>query len=313
MLRILKHLTVIAIVIAALFCILYVLHFLPSFSDEIEIYSVENSKIKEASGIVASRMNPGKYWVHNDKPGGNIVYLMNSDGSDAGSVRINGLDGRDVEDITISISAETGAPQICLADIGDNDSNFEVKCVYKFAEPALLSGEQLELDKNDIEIQSFCYPDQPRDAEAIFFDPFSEEFIIISKREKNVICYSVSAANQAGKIPTARIIGTLPLSLIVGADISADGMNIIIKTYGAVYAWRRAYGETVEHVLQRKPIRLPYFPEPQGEAICWSLDGLSYLTIPEEFLMIPAYLTHYPLREPALFDKITKSHFNKTE
>lgn len=49
-----------------LFIILLHVNLYAQFGDRIDCGVVECNDIKEASGIVASRVNPGVLWVHND-------------------------------------------------------------------------------------------------------------------------------------------------------------------------------------------------------------------------------------------------------
>ena len=57
----------------------------PQFGARINRGSVENSAIREASGLVASRKNPGVLWTHNDAGNSNRLYALNSQGRTLGS------------------------------------------------------------------------------------------------------------------------------------------------------------------------------------------------------------------------------------
>jgi len=83
----------------------------------------------------------------------------------------------------------------------------------------------------------------------------------------------------------------MPFTYFVGGDISADGSEILMKTYQKIYYWKRKSGSTVEQALSNKPQEIPYNPEPQGEAICWSWDNKSFYTLSEEspFKIVPVF------------------------
>src|SRR5690606_1376893 len=93
---------------------------------------------------------------------------------------------------------------------------------------------------------------------------------------------------------TLKQVGTIPYTFITSADISVDGTEILVKNLLNVYYWRRRPGETVPEALNRRAIRLPYRPEPQGEAIAFSNKGNGYYTLSEAVLGLDAILYFYP-------------------
>ncbi len=81
--------------------------------------------------------------------------------------------------------------------------------------------------------------------------------------------------------------------MAVGGDISSDGKQIAIKNYWVVYYWEREDGESIPDALSRKPVQLPYKPEPQGEAIGFSYSGDRYYTLSENRFRITPVLYQY--------------------
>ncbi|OVE79429.1 hypothetical protein BVY01_02730 [bacterium I07] len=99
---------------------------------------------------------------------------------------------------------------------------------------------------------------------------------------------------QSAKKPlTLKPIGQLEIGHAVSGDMFSDG-SILIKSYLAVYYWKRIGNETVEQALRRSFTLIPYIPEPQGEGICWDENGKGFFTISEEKWNIPARLYYYP-------------------
>jgi hypothetical protein len=76
------------------------------------------------------------------------------------------------------------------------------------------------------------------------------------------------------------LVAGVPL-LPTGGDISPNGSLIAIRSYGAVWVWDRAEGESVADALARAPCEAPSVLELQGEAIAFDADGRGYTTLSE--------------------------------
>ncbi len=48
-----------------------------------------------------------------------------------------------------------------------------------------------------------------------------------------------------------------------------------------MYYWSRDDGQTIDEVFEADIRTVPYFIEPQGEAVCWASDSSGYYTISE--------------------------------
>src|SRR5688500_18219021 len=70
---------------------------------------LQDERITESSGIVASATQPGRYWTHNDSGGDPIIFCLEEDGRSCGTVTIEGADMVDWEDIARGPGPETGA------------------------------------------------------------------------------------------------------------------------------------------------------------------------------------------------------------
>src|SRR4051812_18119291 len=75
--------------------------FAQQFNSAIQTGTIQNAAITEASGIVASRLNPGVLWTHNDSGHGPQIYPMTAGGADLGTYTISGASSTDWEDIAI--------------------------------------------------------------------------------------------------------------------------------------------------------------------------------------------------------------------
>ena len=75
-------------------------------------------ELPEASGVAASRRNPGIVWALNDS-GDPVIYAIDANGTITGRVRITGATLEDWE--ALAVSACPGGTCLYVADIGDND------------------------------------------------------------------------------------------------------------------------------------------------------------------------------------------------
>lgn len=234
-------------------------------------------KLQEASGLVASIANPGYLWTHNDGNNRSEIYLIDEKANVVMTCNLKEIANRDWEDITIGPGPEEGVNYIYVADIGDNEAVYPYKILYRFAEPQF-TVKKIEIEKVDTLVIQLS--DGQRDSETIMVDPMTSYFYVVSKREHAVRLYEIKFPFVNDTLQ-AENIGTLPFSSIVSADISADGSEVLMKNYQKIFYWRREGNESLLALLQRKPSRINYQPEPQGEAIAWKYDGTGFYTLSE--------------------------------
>ncbi len=264
------------------------------FSGPLKPGIVELDIIDEASGLAASRSNKDFLWTHNDSGGEAALYLMSTSGESKGTFTLPDIDNVDWEDLAIGPGPVSGVNYLFVGDIGDNFARRSSVIIYRTLEPDLsegggsVNGIFTSFDK--IEYQ---YPDGSRDAETLMIDPLTKDIIIVSKREKAVNVYRLPFPQSTTEINTAEFLTSIPITSFVGGDISADGLEILMKTYEGVYYWKRSKNELIQETFQKEFSTLNYTPEPQGEAIAWSLDGSRYYTVSEERDGIPAVIYSY--------------------
>lgn len=228
--------------------------------------------MREASGLAASGVHAGIYWLHNDSGDKARLYAVDSTGTLRATVGVVGARNRDWEDIGRRVDT------LFVADIGDNDAERDAVDIYVMIEPRHLADTLL----TPLARYRLRYPDGARDAEAFLVDPVSGDWFIVTKREQRVRMYRLAAAHRGDSLLTLeRMVGTLPFRRVTAADISSDGSELLVKTYGQVFYWKRVGQESLERTLSRPPTPLPYRPEPMGEAIAFSADGEAYFTVSE--------------------------------
>jgi len=257
------------------------------FGFRIDKGTIESSEIREASGIVASRKNSGVLWTHNDSGGKGRIFAFDSLGRDLGYYYLAGIQNRDWEDIAIGPGPIEGEQYIYIGDIGDNSVRYDNKYVYRILEPKV-SIEQTPVDSilYGVERLVFQYPDGNRNAETLMIDPISRNIYIVSK-ESNTKVYRLTWPYTFYSAPTLNVdtlevIASLPFGdSAVGGDISPSGAEFLIKSSRVIYYWERKNGKTIEEALMDEIRTVPYFQEPQGEAVTWASDSTGYYTISE--------------------------------
>lgn len=267
---------------------------------------LETSPINEASGLVASRENPGFLWTHNDSGDKARIFLIDTLARLRATYYLEGVEARDWEEI--AWMQADGANYLIIGDIGDNRAARPNIAVHIIPEPRFsdyadqTSGAIVDtIPATGIQTYKLHYEDGPRDAEAMFYDPLEEQLYIITKRELQVGLYGVKIPQETSEVLPLKRKATLALTFITAADISPGGDEILIKNLLDVYYWKRKPGEPMEHTLSREAIRQPYQPEPQGEAIAFRIDGGGYYTLSEQLFGLQAHLFFAP-HKPAISD-----------
>jgi hypothetical protein len=243
---------------------------------------VASPELTEVSGLAASRRHPDVLWAHNDSGGGADVFAVGLDGSDRGRFELQGAEAVDWEDMALGPAPGGGADVLYLGDIGDNRARRDHVVVYRVAEPApgppgvpLAGVEALALD----------YPDGPRDAEALLADPRTGDLFVVDKVLLGpATAYRLPATATPGGRSTLERAGPVavpPGEIVTGADISADGSVVAVRTYAAVFLWDRGPGQSVADALAGEPCRAPSAVEGQGESIALTADGRGWLTVSE--------------------------------
>ena len=268
----------------------------PEFGSRVDRGLVENDEINEASGIAASRRNPGVLWTHNDSGDSTRIFAVGRNGEDLGDFFLSGTSARDWEDIAVGPGPEANISYIYVGEIGDNNAQYPTKRIYRVAEPEVdQNAEPSAHTLEDVETITFAYPDGPRDAEALMVDPVTRDIYIVSKREESVRVYRAAYPQSTTETITLEHVTTLEgLTFITAGDISSDGGNILLKDYQTVFYWERKGGESIAEAFARTPFNPPYTLEPQGEGIAWDADESGYFTLSEEPQGIEAHLYFYP-------------------
>ena len=257
-----------------------------------QLSELTNKKLKESSGLAASKQNPGLLWTHNDSGNEPEIYLVDKNLNIKLTVSLVGIENRDWEDITVGPGPDSAKSYVYVGDIGDNDAVYSYKYIYRFPEPVADSATNISIA--DFETIVFKLEDGAKDTESLFVDTRSQNLYVISKRETPVWLYELKSPRANGDTLTAAKQLSLPFTQIVSADFLPETGDVVIKNYEHIYFWRNQNDKPVTTLLKNPPNEIPYEQEPQGEAIAWATDGSGFYTLSEKKKKKPSYLYFYP-------------------
>jgi hypothetical protein len=276
-----------------------------SYSDAMDRGELESPRIMEASGIAASRKNPGYFWVTNDSDvQGPMLYLIDSLGKGRREYSLQGTSQRDWEDLAI-VGESDGSATVYVGDIGDNFQDNPNYRIYWFKDLKITSNVYTIL--TDVNKLTFHLPDGFHDMETMLVDQQTKDIFVISKRENNKRLYKIPASKVVnGATVTAEFIEDLSFSVpftndlkiqqayyLTGGSVSPDNSEILIRSYVGVYYWKRKTGESIPAALLRPAKAVPYKMEPQGEGVSFAHDGSGYYTVSEAPDNIPSHLYYF--------------------
>ena len=238
--------------------------------------------VSEISGIADSKLNPGYLWGEEDSGNPSQLYLIGHDGAVSKKIFLKGISNRDWEDMALFNG------DIYIAETGDNAQLYGSYKFYRFPEPSAAVD-----TVTGIETIDFTYPDGSHDAEAFLIDAATKDIYIITKRDNPSKIYRLSYPyNASGN--TVALVGALSYTGVVSAAIS--GNEIIIKTYTDLFYYKCKPNESIEQSLKNPYTRLPYEIEPQGEAVCFAVNGSGFYTISEKGIASVVKIFYYKRR-----------------
>ena len=139
---------------------------------------IENSNLKESSGLTASPLHDNVLWSINDSGSEPILFAMTAEGADLGEWPVN-VD-RAVDWESLDSFVLNGVSYLVVGDTGDNFRWRPFVWLLVVPEPTNLDGNDRTLDV--AWTLEFSYPDGYRDSEALAADVSSNHFYVLSKR-----------------------------------------------------------------------------------------------------------------------------------
>jgi hypothetical protein len=202
---------------------------------------------------------------------------------------------RDPEDLAVS---PDGA--LWVADIGDNITATERR--------ETIALWRIPTDGGPPVIHRLNYPDGPHDAEALLFAADGTPVVVTKELGDTSYVYQATRPLEPGTaegVPM-RLVGefhpvitaptdlaSLAEAMVTGAATSPDRTRVALRTYTTAYEWDVPDGDIVRAITTTQPRIAPLPGEPQGEAIAYTMDGQSLLTLSD--VVGPTPIRRFPL------------------
>lgn len=251
----------------------------PDDEPPLTLGGLDDDALNQVSGIAASRIEPGAYWVHEDIDA-DLIAAVDLSGN---TLSEHDLPGPmvDFEDLDAAIDPATGVPMLFLGDIGDNDAERDEIALWILEEPDPL----VDGDIDPIEVR-LTYPVEhgPVNAETLLVDPFTLDAYIITKTDDDAEVFVKRAPHVEGGPFELEALGqfdTLDFRA-TGGDVSPDGLAVVVRGYDeAVHLWIRDGYRPLEEVFAEDSCEVDIHDEDQGEAVTFSLDRRALVTTSE--------------------------------
>lgn len=241
--------------------------------------------LTEASGIAASRNNPGVLWTENDSGNAAVVYAIDAQGHLLGTYALPG--NTDNEDIGIGPGPVTNVSYLYVTDIGDNNANRPNVQIYQMPEPAVYFWQTNNpfsaRTMRGTRTITLTYPDGAHDAEAEFVDPVSGDWFVLTKANPSGIYTAPKALLDSSDNIALTPVRTLAFKKPNGADISPLGNEILVRQEDFAQVFTRTNGQSISSVFSEPSNGIPVTGtaggEPNGEAIGFDYYGGGYFTL----------------------------------
>jgi hypothetical protein len=231
---------------------------------------VKVPEISEASGIAASRRDPGLLWALNDS-GQPVIYALDAKATLAGQVRLTGAMVEDWEAIAVG-PCGTGSC-VYVGDIGDNGATRKNITIYRLSEP-----NRTESAATTERIDA-TYPDGPHDAESLLIAPDGTLYVVTKGDNESVGLYRFPRDLRPGASVRLERVGTPRDShdtkqddRITDGAMSPQGDWVVLRTNRALL-FHRAKDLLSGNWRPAHLVDLAELGEPQGEGVTFGPDN----------------------------------------
>lgn len=220
-------------------------------------FTIKDPRVKESSGLAASRAHAGVYWTHNDQDEPRVFAVDSATGQTVATITLTGVgQPRDMEAISVGPDGN-----VYVGDIGDNlDGSWDHVWIYRFPEPEELKDATVRATQFTVK-----YADGARNAEAMMVHPKTGRVYIASKNEDGGGLYEGPATLTASGSNVFRRIGEVPW--VTDGAFSPDGKELVLRSYFSARGYEWKDGKLGADHRVRAPM------QGQAESVTYTMDG----------------------------------------
>ncbi|MGC5017720.1 hypothetical protein [Micromonospora sp. DT47] len=247
--------------------------------------TIEDPRLREVSGLVATKTG---YIVVNDgtlqESRKRVFFLNGKCGIAKDPVRYSGAGPFDTEDLALSPNGQT----LWIADTGDNLTSKERRSRVAVWSMPVSGAKQPVLHR-------LSYPERkPHDAEALLIGADGLPLVITKVPSGKAEIYAPTGKlnsgdtepvpmKKVGEVSLPKTTTENPLNIIgrvavTGAARSPDGTRVVLRTYADAFEYDVSNGDVLAALTTGKP-RVTPLADPFGEAISYTADGKSFVTV----------------------------------
>lgn len=242
--------------------------------------------LSRASGICASRRNPGILWVHDDTGSGADLYAVDAGGTVRQRYSL-GVATVDLEDIALGPGPDPTREYLYLADAGDSAASRADCRLLRLEEPLVPAapGATIVLSTQSF---YFVYPGGAQDCRTLLIDWLSGTPYLVEATSAQARVHRfpmpLDAAWQAANPVTLQQVATgggFAASGLTGGDASRDGNRVILRGGSGGTEHVRPAGGSFADIFQTAGSAVSMPGGQQYEALCYSADGTQLFTTTE--------------------------------
>lgn len=266
------------------------------YAEPVQLGSFDAEEIPEASGLAASVRNPGLFYVLDDGPDTTAVHVVRADASMVGAVEVEGMNGRDTEDMAVA-PCGPGEAESCVyvGDIGDGRKRRDDIVVYRFPEPDLTAG--VPDEPVEASVARYTYPDRPHEAETLLVSAAGVPYIVTKDPgqtgdepgEGAALLYGAEefadgVLNDLGPVAVpqpAEVVRSARRGVAVTAGDSRPGRVLLRTNDSAVEFVAPDPDADLEGFPDWPAVEVPVKRQPQPESIAYLAQGCGFISASE--------------------------------
>jgi hypothetical protein len=250
-----------------------------------EVIKLKSRAVKESSGLVASRINAGVFWTHNDSGDGPFLYAFDLNGSERGVWRVTDASARDWEGLASGPGPDSTKNYLYIGDIGDNGLRRTEIVVYRLPEPTVKAADAQTDKRNPAATQPaegirLRYPDGSHNCEALLVHPKSGNIYVVTKEVfGSPRVFQALAPFNSADVATMKELAALSIpglfgGVITDGSISPDGGRVVLCDYTRGYELVLSSDTTdFDSIWKQTLVPVSLGSRKQGEAVTYRRDG----------------------------------------